>query len=942
MTAAPRTVVDMRDVRFSYDSGATWTLNGVDLQVREGERVALVGSNGSGKSTLSLLTAGLAAPDGGTVKLAGESVFDDDGGAHADAYRRARRDIGIVFQNPEDQIVTTVVSEDVAFGPENLATPREQIGERVHDALATVGMTTFAEANPVDLSGGQQQRVAIAGMLAMRSRLLILDEPTAMLDSEARADVLAALDDIRARGTAIIIVTHDATELVHATRTLRLEHGRLHPVTESAHPLPVVSPSSSPTPMSLPVATSDSLSAAPSNSLPAASSPADLLSGARSASAASSSDSDSLPDAPSTHRHGVPPVTSTPAVIFDHVTFRYPGCANAVLDDFSLRVTSGSTLAVVGRNGSGKTTFAKLLCALLKPEAGSIRVADIELVHANRKERAALRRGLGFIMQHPERQLFAKTVAQDVAYGPHNQGLSDADVQARVDEALRLVGAEHLSARDPFTLSGGQQRLVAIAGVLACHPKVLVMDEPTASLDDTARARIRDIIRNLRMRGVTIIMITHDLAMAHALADAIVDFPPSNIATARADTSDATGGTTNIAKNDARVPVSEGAGDVSATATGSTADNATGSETATGSTADNDVTTGSGSSADNTAGNIIGSSDATGSGHTTNSNAATNNDAATTNGSTSPSGSTTVNIATTHTAHPHVATGSDTAHAADTAHARDRSSRDTPPETISMSDPDYSWISSLDPRAKMLGVLALMFTAFAMSTWPQLAVGFVATTAITLASRVGLHRLLASVRVFLMLFAVSGLLNLAVVRDGTPLLHIGGWTITTGGVYVALLYILRFAFVIILGAVVLLTTTPTAMSNAFERLLHPLRRWIHVQEICLVLSLALRFLPTLVHETVSIRDAQAARGGSIESGGIIKRMHAMCAIVIPVFAGAIRHADNLALALDARCYQEGVRRTQWHPLTMRTRDWLFCGGVAIVIALVILAHVFNM
>ncbi|PAU69450.1 Fused ATP binding protein and permease of ABC transporter [Bifidobacterium italicum] len=858
MTATPHAVVDMRGVRFSYDGGTTWTLDGVDLLVREGERVALVGSNGSGKSTLSLLAAGLAAPDGGTVELAGVPVFDDAVGARADAYRRARRDIGIVFQNPEDQIVTTVVSEDVAFGPENLSTPREQIGERVHDALATVGMTAFAEANPADLSGGQQQRVAIAGMLAMRSRLLILDEPTAMLDPEARADVLAALDDIQARGTAIIIVTHDAAELAHATRTLRLEHGRLHPADDHSspactHPLPVAA-SQPPLPMAaddvpLPAASAlaDSLPAAPATpTTPPSASPWDVPPTTRPFLA------DALPDAPSTHVHDVPPltmqpVTSAPAVVFDHVTFRYPGCATAVLDDFSLRVASGSTLAVVGRNGSGKTTFAKLLCALLKPDAGSIRVADVELVHANRRERAALRRRLGFIMQHPERQLFASTVAQDVAYGPRNQGLPDEDVRARVDEALRLVGAGHLSDRDPFTLSGGQQRLVAIAGVLACRPKVLVMDEPTASLDDAARVRVRDIIRSMRARGVTIVMITHDLAMAHALADVVVEFPPS-----------------------------DGVGEPCENVTGST------------DRCDRPLRDASGG---------IASARAAGSGD---------------------------------------------ADRDDGPRPCDQSSRPMPSETISMSDADYSWISSLDPRAKMLGILALMFTAFAMSTWPQLAVGFAATAAITLASRVGVRRLLTSVRVFLALFVVTGLLNLAVVRDGTPLLRVGGWAITTGGVHVALLYMLRFAFVIVLGAVVLLTTTPTAMSSAFERMLHPLRRWIHVQEICLVLSLALRFLPTLVREAVSIRDAQAARGGSIESGGMAKRVRAMCAIVIPVFAGAIRHADNLALALDARCYQEGVRRTQWHPLTMHTRDWLFCGGVALTITLVIVAHVFNM
>ncbi|MEE0654187.1 MAG: energy-coupling factor transporter ATPase [Bifidobacterium criceti] len=849
MSDAAHSIVEMRDVRFSYDGGETWALDGIGFCVREGERIALVGANGSGKSTLALLTAGLTAPDSGTIELAGELVFDDAEGARADAYRRARRDIGIVFQNPEDQIVTTVVCEDVAFGPENLATPRAQIGERVHDALATVGMTTFADANPANLSGGQQQRVAIAGMLAMHSRLLILDEPTAMLDPDARADVLTALDDIQSRGTSIIIVTHSAEELAHATRIIRLEHGRIlsdEPVDDASHPPSTMTPS-----------------ACPDNALPITS-PNDALPAAQVDDALPAASPDAtVPPAPQTDVSTTVRGTLPDAVRFDHVTYAYPGDAAPILDDYSLRVARGSTMAIVGRNGSGKTTFAKLLCALLKPDSGTITVDGVTLTKANRKERATLRRSLGFIMQHPERQLFAPTVAQDVAYGPRNQGLDKEETQHRVEDALHIVGAGHLADRDPFTLSGGQQRLVAIAGVLACHPNVLVMDEPTASLDETACARIRGIIRRLHDQGVTIVMITHDLAMAHTLADSIVDFP--------GNAHPSTHSSTNANR-----------------ATGSTS-----SPTAKSSV---HVVTGSATTAGNT--NATRSST-----HTTDSDTrATGNSLADTS------------------SRPQAA-----------AH-----------ETMSMSDPHYSWIASLDPRAKMLGILALMFSAFAMSSWPQLLIGGIATGVIACASRIGLRRLLSSVRVFLILFAVTGLLNLAVVHDGTPLAHIGGWAITTGGIHIALLYMLRFAFVIILGAVVLLTTTPTAMSNAFERMLHPLRRWIHVQEICLVLSLSLRFLPTLVTEAVSIRDAQAARGGSIESGTLPQRVRAMCAIVIPVFAGAIRHADNLALALDARCYQEGVRRTLWHPLRMHMRDWVFCICIVATILAIIAVRVFNM
>ena len=176
--------VELRDIRFTYDSGATWALDGVNLTIRQGERVCLAGPNGSGKSTLSRIIAGLAAPDAGHVTLLGNNVFDESG-AHADAYRSARHGIGAVFQHPEDQIVTTITEDDVAFGPENLAIAHDDIDMRIAMSLDAVDMSEQREADPTRMSGGQQQRVAIAGMLAMNPEILVLDEPTAMLDPQA-------------------------------------------------------------------------------------------------------------------------------------------------------------------------------------------------------------------------------------------------------------------------------------------------------------------------------------------------------------------------------------------------------------------------------------------------------------------------------------------------------------------------------------------------------------------------------------------------------------------------------------------------------------------------------------------------------------------------------------------------------------------------------------
>ena len=195
--------VELHDIRFTYDSGATWALDGVNLTIRQGERVCLAGPNGSGKSTLSRIIAGLAAPDAGHVTLLGNNVFDD-AGAHADAYRSARHGIGAVFQHPEDQIVTTVTEDDVAFGPENLAIAHDDIDMRIAMSLDAVDMSGQREADPTRMSGGQQQRVAIAGMLAMNPEILVLDEPTAMLDPQGRADIMHILDELQQHGTTIM------------------------------------------------------------------------------------------------------------------------------------------------------------------------------------------------------------------------------------------------------------------------------------------------------------------------------------------------------------------------------------------------------------------------------------------------------------------------------------------------------------------------------------------------------------------------------------------------------------------------------------------------------------------------------------------------------------------------------------------------------------------
>lgn len=421
--------------------------------------------------------------------------------ANPSEYRDARHGIGTVFQNPEDQIVTTIVEDDVAFGPENLGVARDDIGGRIDESLQSVDMAGFRHADPTRMSGGQQQRIAIAGMLAMNPRMLVLDEPTAMLDPDARIEVMRILDMLQRRGTTIVLVTHHHDETMHADRVLRIDGGLLTQVEADRDAIAakqVIARSHADATDA--AGSTESAAEEPGGSIAAASPAQPAKSGQPVKPASTKSDTSPIPPAGS----------ASDAIAVAGLSYRYDDGDAPVFENLSLRVAEGEIVALMGANGAGKTTLARLLCALDRPSAGSITVAGLPVASSKhgkrpraltRKERAALRRNVGYVMQHPERQLFADTVAEDVAYGPRNQHLSELEVATRVEEALRMLHIEHLADRSPFNLSGGQQRLVAIAGVIACRPRVLIMDEPTASLDESAVSRIHALLGSLKVRA---------------------------------------------------------------------------------------------------------------------------------------------------------------------------------------------------------------------------------------------------------------------------------------------------------------------------------------------------------------------------------------------------------------------------------------------------------
>ena len=498
-------LVRLSHVSLFYEGGIT-ALDDVSLELARGERLCVLGANGSGKSTLASVICGLLAPDAGEVELAGERVCAE-GAPDLGAYRRARRSLGLVFQNPDDQIVTSIVADDVAFGPENLGVPRDQIAARVARELHRVAMDDYAQADPARLSGGQRQRVCIAGALAMEPAVLVLDEPASLLDVRGRLAILRVMGRLAAAGTTLVHVTHFMEEALEADRVIVMDHGR---VALAGTPSEVFAQGEKIAELGLEVPFAARLSRR--LGLPWTCDEAALV------DALCDRGTDSLVPPAHANEAAAPISPAPPVIAVEHAFFSYGRHVHA-LEDVSFEIAPGTSTAIIGQTGSGKSTLLRLLCGLETPDEGRVIVAGNDTTI--RRGRKAARGCVGYVMQHPERQLFAETVEKDVAFGPRNLGLPEGEVARRVTEARELVGLAKRRDVSPFKLSGGQRRLCALAGILAMEPAVLVLDEPTAGLDPRGRAMLRRVLARLRECGVTLVQVTHSMEDA-ARADRVI------------------------------------------------------------------------------------------------------------------------------------------------------------------------------------------------------------------------------------------------------------------------------------------------------------------------------------------------------------------------------------------------------------------------------------
>lgn len=507
-------MLEVKNVTVGY--GDVEVLSGASLSVAPGELVALVGDNGSGKSTLGRVMCAAQLVDGGSV------VVDGHDPSVSELERlRVRALVGRVCQDPVDQIVSSLVFDEVAFGPRNLGLDDAEVKRRVLAALDLVGMPSFADRVTTELSGGQQQRIALAGILAMHPSYLVLDEPTAQLDPSARAgfrDLFSRLAHESHMGIALI--THDPAEIARADRVIDVARigvrsGDASAGGDRANDARVGDVRGGG------ACEGDAFKGAQSTgdaSLDSVRSFDACASDACAVSEGNASEGGSLMAATCARGGRADIVHARPVLELDGIFFSYGD--RPVLTDVSLRVHAGEVVLLAGASGAGKSTLASIAAGLVAPCSGEVRLCGAPPVPGD----------VGLAFQQPEAQFFLDTVYDEIAYAPRNLSCDEAEVDRRVHAAVRTVGLdEGLIASSPFELSGGQARRVALASVLSLDAPAYIFDEPSAALDAEGRAFARRMVEDLSREGRAVLVITHDVDEWAPVSSRIVELADGSL-----------------------------------------------------------------------------------------------------------------------------------------------------------------------------------------------------------------------------------------------------------------------------------------------------------------------------------------------------------------------------------------------------------------------------
>ena len=505
----------------------SFALRKIDFSVEEGEFVAVLGHNGSGKSTLARLIDGLLTPTDGEITVLGLDAREPKN------LFEIRKQVGIVFQNPDNQTVASIVEDDVAFGPENIGVDREEIGERITFALEAVGMQAYRHSTPTRLSGGQKQRIAIAGALALKPKILILDESTAMLDPLGRKEVMDVVLRLnKEEKMTVLLITHFPEEAMLADRAIVMHGGE---IVLEGNPKAVLSDEERLCKYSLALPHAYKICRSLSEAGLTVDDCMDEEILAGEIVRKLKDNGERALKIPTVEKPFMPIKDGGQAVVAENVSHVYNPKSpfeTYALNGATVTVDSGEFFGIIGYTGSGKSTFVQHLNALIKLPTAEKRyrpkrkkgeeipvrltVAGYDLTDKNTDFRA-LRKDVGMVFQYPEYQLFAETVFDDVAFGLRNfskRPLSQEETERAVREALEMVGLSYEAVKDrsPFELSGGQKRRVAIAGVLVSRPQILVLDEPAAGLDPKGKEEIMGLLHKVHSEWCkTVIVVSHDM-----------------------------------------------------------------------------------------------------------------------------------------------------------------------------------------------------------------------------------------------------------------------------------------------------------------------------------------------------------------------------------------------------------------------------------------------
>ena len=523
-------LIDVKNLLFNYKmySGEKeeviehTAIDHVSLSIKKGDFVGILGHNGSGKSTLAKQLAALLKPSGGIIYVNGMDTAKDE------LLFSIRKTAGMVFQNPDNQLIGNIVEEDIAFGPENMGIPREEIEERITRALEATGMSAYREHSPNALSGGQKQKIAISGVLSMEPECIIFDEPTAMIDPEGRKEVLKAIYDLnRLKHITIIYITHFLDEVSKADYLYVMKQGA---ITLEGSPEILFKMPEQLTENNLELPFEISLIAELRKK--GLNIPKEIYTKQQLLEFFKCMQQEEgflfqEKKVENQQKRCIAETEKEKGIVLKNISYQYKKRsaeeAKDALKDVSLSIKSGEFVAIVGKTGSGKSTLIQHLNGLLQPQSGQY-FFEGQDIWSKKYDLKKLRQKVALCFQYPEYQLFEETILKDIAFGPKNLGFNKKKCEEKARYAMKLVGLPaELEKVSPFSLSGGQKRRVALAGILAMEPEYLILDEPVAGMDAPGKKMLFELLHHLNKdKGITIVLVSHNMDDVAAYADRVL------------------------------------------------------------------------------------------------------------------------------------------------------------------------------------------------------------------------------------------------------------------------------------------------------------------------------------------------------------------------------------------------------------------------------------